>query len=278
MLETPPPIRFAALLALGAFATSCAAVEKPLWELGLGAGVLELPHYRGSDQSHTWLLPVPYVVYRGKILKADREGARAVLFESERVDFDLSLAASAPVRSSDDEARRGMADLAPTFEIGPSARFTLAGGARWKVDLRAPVRAAITLQAHPRMIGWEATPGVHLDVSDVAGWNLGLRAGPVWSDRRFNAHYYEVTPADATPERPVYRARAGYGGEQVTAALSRRFEHHWVGAFVRWDTLQGAVFADSPLVRQRQQWSFGVALSWVFATSARSVDEPVVPR
>src|SRR6266568_3550534 len=115
MLKTPPRIGFIALLMLCALVNPAAAVERPLWELGLGAGVLELPHYRGSDQSHTWLLPVPYVVYRGKFLKADREGARAVLFESDRVDFDLSLAASAPVRSRDDDARQGMADLKPTF-------------------------------------------------------------------------------------------------------------------------------------------------------------------
>ena len=37
-----------------------AQANEPLWELGLGAGALLLPHYRGSDQAHNWLLPVPY--------------------------------------------------------------------------------------------------------------------------------------------------------------------------------------------------------------------------
>jgi MipA family protein len=267
-------MKAAALITGLAVALPAAAVERPLWELGAGAAVLELPHYRGSDQSHTWLLPIPYLVYRGKIFKADREGARAVLFETDRLDFDLSASASTPVRSRDNEARKGMADLPATVEVGPNANLTLARGEQWKLDLRAPVRTAITLDSHARTIGWVATPGLNLDVADVAGWNLGLRAGPIWADRRFNAHYYEVSPADATPDRPAYRARAGYGGAQFIAAASRRFDHYWTGAFIKYDTLQGATFADSPLVRQRQQWSFGVALSWVFSTSSRMVDVP----
>ncbi|HSB24315.1 MAG TPA: MipA/OmpV family protein, partial [Burkholderiaceae bacterium] len=56
-----------------------ARADQPLWEAGLGIGGLRLPDYRGSDQSHDWIVPVPYIAYRGKILKADREGARAVL-------------------------------------------------------------------------------------------------------------------------------------------------------------------------------------------------------
>jgi len=263
-----------ALLAGLCAALPAAAVDRPLWELGLGAGVLQLPHYRGSDQSHAWLLPVPYVVYRGRILKADREGARAVLYESDRLDFDLSASASTPVRSRDNDARRGMPDLPPTFELGPNVNLTVARGAQWKLDLRAPLRAAITLESNPRTVGCSATPGVNLDLLNLRGWNIGLRAGPVWGDRRFNAHYYEVTPAQATPERPAYRAGAGYGGAQFIAAASRRFDHYWAGAFVKYDTLRGATFVDSPLVRQREQWSFGIGLSWVFATSSRLVDVP----
>ncbi|MED5618417.1 MipA/OmpV family protein [Ideonella sp. BN130291] len=261
--------RLLPLLALSAMATH--AAELPLWELGLGAGVLNLPHYRGSDQSHTWLLPVPYVVYRGHIFKADREGARAVLYESNRLNFDLSVSASAPTRSDDNVARRGMADLPPTFEVGPNLNYTLARDTHWKLDLRAPVRAAVTLQSHPRTIGWTATPNINLDLRDLGGWHLGLQAALLYADRRYNAHFYEVAPADALPDRPAYAARGGFGGGQLIAATSRRFGNTWAGAFVKYDTLNGAVFADSPLVRQRHHWSFGVAFSWVFAASKQTV-------
>jgi MipA family protein len=262
----------AALGTLATLAAPAAAVERPLWELGLGAGALSLPHYRGSDQSHTWVLPVPYVVYRGEIFKADREGARAVLLETDRLDLDLSVAASAPTRSRDNRARAGMADLDPTVELGPNLNWTLARGMRWKLDLRLPARLAATVSSHPQVLGWTASPNLNLDVQGLHGWNLGVLAGPLYQSRRYNAYYYEVLPGQATGERPAYRAGGGYAGAQVTLALSRRFERSWAGLFVRQDTLRGAAFEDSPLVRRRSHASFGVAFSWVFATSERRVD------
>ncbi len=265
----------ACVLGLGAAlaAAPVAAAERPLWELGLGVGALRLPHYRGADQSHGWLLPVPYLVYRGEIFKADRDGARAVLVETERFDFDLSAGAGAPTRSEDNDARRGMDDLAPTVELGPNLNWTLSRGTGWKLDLRAPLRAAFTLESKPRSIGWVATPNVNLDLANVgnSGWNLGLLAGPVFGSRRYNAYFYDVPEADATPDRPAYRARAGYGGLQFVAALSRRFDRSWAGLFVKFDSLHGARYGDSPLLRQRQHVSFGIAYSWIFATSSEQV-------
>lgn len=256
---------------LAAIAVPAAAVERPLWELGAGLAGLRLPHYRGADQSHGLLLPVPYVVYRGRIFKADRDGARAVLYESDRVDFDLSLGASAPTRSEDNRAREGMEDLAPSFEFGPNLNLTLARGPAWKFDLRLPVRAAFTFESRPRSIGWLSTPNLNLDLAGVGGWNIGLKANLVLATRRQHAYFYDVPTADATGQRPAYRAAGGYGGSQLTVAASRRIGDTWLGGFVRLDQLQGARFVDSPLVRQRHNVSFGFAVSWVLFSSSRSV-------
>lgn len=251
-------------------------VLRPLWELGLGLGALRLPHYRGSDQYHTWVLPVPYFAYHGKIFKADREGTRAVLFESDRVDFDLSVAASPPTRSSDDDARRGMNDLRSTFEIGPNLNWTLGSGrfgngSGWKLQVRAPLRAVITLESHPHAIGWVASPTLNLDVASLYGWNLGLLAGPEFASSKYHAYYYDVAASEAIVGRPAYSAPGGGAGAKLLAALSRRDGNRFIGLFVRYDTLQGARFVDSPLVRQRDQLSMGIAVSWVFATSRTQV-------
>ena len=82
-------LRLPALAAALLLAANPAHADAPLWELGLGLGGLSLPHYRGSDQTHHEVLPVPYAVYRGQIFRATREGARAVLLDSQRVDVDL---------------------------------------------------------------------------------------------------------------------------------------------------------------------------------------------
>ena len=247
-----------------------AHADKPLWELGLGVAGLRLPHYRGSDQNHDLLLPVPYGVYRGKIFRATREGARAVLLEGERFDFDLSLAATAPTRSKNNLARAGMPDLKPTVELGPNLNLTLGRGADWKLDLRLPVRAAVSVQSRPQELGWTASPVLNLDLQRW-GWDIGVQSGPLYGSRRYNGYFYDVAPAFATATRPAYSAPAGNGGWRFTPGASRRFGDFWVGAFVRVDSVAGAAFESSPLVRQRSQATFGLAMSWVFATSEQRV-------
>lgn len=261
-----------AAVAAGVAAAPCARADAPLWELGAGVAALRLPHYRGADQSRNWLLPIPYLVYRGRILRADREGARAMLVERERFDVDLSVAAGAPADSSANDARRGMPDLDPTLEFGPSANFTLARGADWTLDARLPLRAVFALGSSLRQIGWSAAPNVNLDLR-WQGWTLGVQLAALAGDRRLHETYYGVAPADATATRSAYRARGGRAGWQGTLGASRREGALWYGAFVRADSLDGAVFEASPLVRRRHGLSFGVGASWVFAASGVRVSE-----
>ena len=251
-----------------------ASAIEPLWELGMGVGGLRLPHYRGSDQSHNLLLPVPYAIYRGKVFRATREGARAVLLDSDRVDVDVSVSASAPTRSGDNVARAGMPDLAPTVAVGPNINWRLARGtawdSNWKVDLRVPVLAVFTLQRHSQTLGWTANPVLNLDML-WQGWNVGLQAGPMWATRRYHAYFYDVAPAYATATRAAYNAPSGNAGWRWTAGASRRYGKLWVGGFVRGDSVSGAAFEASPLVKQRHAFSLGLAMSWVFAVSDERV-------
>jgi len=253
-----------------ALSAAPASADQPLWEFGVGLGLLSLPHYRGSDQRHDWLLPTPYFVYRGEIFRADRDGARALLVDTERFDLDVSIAATAPTRSRDNLARQGMPDLAPTFELGPNLNLLVGRGAGWKVQLRLPVRAAFTLESSPQSIGWLATPNLNVDWR-VNGWNVGLFGGPIIATRRFNGYFYDVPASLATATRPAYRAPGGAGGWHVVTGASRRVGDWWLGAFVAADSVGGARFEPSPLVRQRQTVAFGLAFSYVFAASSQRV-------
>jgi len=246
--------------------------ELPLWELGAGAGTLRLPHYRGSDQVHHWLLPIPFLVYRGHIFRADREGTRAVLLDTERVEIDLSLEGSAPTRSADNRARSGMPDLAATLQFGPKLNLALGHGEAWKLELRLPVRAAFAADARPRSLGWTFAPVLNFDLR-LQGWNVGLSGGPQVAGRRFNGYFYDVAPADATAQRPAYAARSGFGGWDLTASASRRIGDWWLAAYARHESVAAATFRSSPLVRQGSNVSAGLALSRVFLVSDERVTE-----
>jgi outer membrane scaffolding protein for murein synthesis (MipA/OmpV family) len=268
-----------AAAALAALACACAAAEeRPLWELGAGVAVLGLPDYRGADQGRGWVLPVPYAVYRGEFFKADRNGIRGELVGVERLTLQLSVAASLPVDSSRNEARAGMPDLKPSLELGPALELTLwRAGDRDLLELRLPVRAAFTLESSPQSVGLVATPNLNLDLPGrgaLRGWNVGFLAGPVFGDRRQHEYFYGVAPQFAAPQRPAYEAHGGYAGLFSIAALSRRLDGYWVGAFLRADTLRGAVFAGSPLVRSSSYVAAGVAISWILGESAERVEAP----
>lgn len=249
---------------------------QPKWEVGLGLGVLSVPDYRGADTRSSYLLPAPYFVYRGEIVQADRSGMRAALFESDRVDVNLSLNASLPGRSNNSPLRQGMEKLRPIVEAGPTVDLRLWNSDRHhaRLDLRLPVRAAVTVESSPRHAGWLFSPNLLLRLSDPAGlqgWQLGLQAGPVYGSREYNGYFYGVGTSEARPGRPAYAAPGGYAGMQAAATLSKRFSRYWVGAFMRYDHLGGAAFADSPLVRQRSAVTAGLAVSWIFGQSSTMV-------
>ncbi|MBC7955172.1 MAG: MipA/OmpV family protein [Cytophagales bacterium] len=248
-------------------------VQRPLWELGLGLSVLNVPDYRGADQSHRYLLPFPYIVYRGTWFRSDRNGTRAMLFDSQRVKLDLSLGAAVPTRS-ETAAREGMPDLPGNAEVGPSINILLVEPANqhYKLELRLPLRAAISLERSPRYVGATFSPNLNLDISAAGGWNIGVLTGPLFANRKYHAEYYEVSDLYATAQRPAYTARGGYAGWQSLASTSRRFGNTWAAGFVRYEGLHGAVYDDSPLVRRKSALTVGFAVSWVFATSSTSVN------
>jgi MipA family protein len=273
-LPMPGPAIDGPVLKAGDPAAPAGATSKPLWELGIGIAGVHFPDYRGSNQSSNYALPLPFVAYRGQFLRADREGARAILFAGTRVLVDVSLSASVPTRSKNNDARQGMPDLAGTFEIGPNLNVELWQSAdrKLKLDFRLPLRQAITLEKQPHSAGITVSPNLNLDVNGFAGgWNLGLLAGPLFADRRQHQYFYGVAPEFATATRPAYDAPGGYAGWRATSAFSRRFGDAWVGGFVRYDDLHGANFAASPLVRQGRGLTAGLGVSWIFAASNQRV-------
>ncbi len=253
------------------------AAEVPLWEVGAGAAVLNAPDYRGSDQRRNWVLPFPYVVYRGEFLRADEQGVRGLFYKSDRTELNLSINGAIPVDSEDNVARRGMPDLDPTLEIGPTLNVVLwrAPDTKRRLELRLPLRAVFATDlSHIHHQGWVFQPNLNFDIKDVLGqpgWNFGLMGGPLFSDRRYNRYLYAVDPAFATATRPTYNVGDGYAGAQVLASISKRYREFWVGGFVRLDTLRGAVFENSPLVQDRNYIAGGVAIAWIFGASKTMV-------
>lgn len=251
------------------------AQDLPLWEIGLGVAGLYLPDYRGADRARGYALPFPVVFYRGERVRADRDGLRGRLFDSDRIELDLSLGGALPVRSERSDARRGMPALDPVLELGPSLVVRLARSAdrRREVELRLPVRAAYAVDGRGlHGVGAVFAPQLHAFWRDPAwGWSVGASTGPMYASRAFLQYVYGVEPAYVTPDRPAYSARGGYAGAHFTLTADRRRGALRLFAFVRAETLSGAVYAASPLVGRSTHVLAGFGVGAVLAESSRRV-------
>jgi outer membrane scaffolding protein for murein synthesis (MipA/OmpV family) len=54
--------------------------------------------------------------------------------------------------------------------------------------------------------------------------------------------------------------------------MSKRYPKYWLGAFARWDSLKGAAFDDSPLVRRDHYFAAGVGIAWILGESSTRVE------
>ncbi len=271
-----PKIILVAVAANMLMAHPAIAEQVPQWELGAGLAYIDLPQYRGSNQRQVYFLPVPYAVYNGDFLKVDHERTRGLFLEAGAAELDVSVNGSVPVR--DNQARQGMPNLDPAFEIGPALNIFLhkRESGNVQLELRLPLRFAVATDfSYLHDIGLLFQPQLNLDVHDVlgqSGWDLGMAAGAIYSDRRYNQYFYSVAPGFARPDRPAYTAGGGYSGSQLTVSLSKRFPGYWFGGFVKWDMLGGAVFEQSPLVKQNDSATVGFAISWILAESPNRVE------
>lgn len=263
---------------LGLWASTAAAERLPLWEVGVGAGALRIPDYRGAAETHDYPFPFIYPAYRGRILKVDETGVHGMLFESDRLKLDVSLDGAVPVKSDADGARAGMPDLDPTLQFGPALKVKLweAAPARQSLILNLPLRAVFAIDSSGvDHIGYTASP--HLTYYrrvDVAGrpWKLGLSGGLEFGSERIHDYYYQVPPEFTTATRPAYDAGSGYAGTRFVLTLTRRAEDKWMSVFARYDRVDGAVFEDSPLVRKKGGLTAGFVITWFVARSQETVE------
>ncbi|WP_376098268.1 MipA/OmpV family protein [Roseomonas sp. CCTCC AB2023176] len=285
LLAGPAAAQVAPFLPAAAAApeTPAGEVRLPVFEAGIAGGVGSLPDYPAADRNRVRGIALPYVIYRGDILRADDQGVRGRLLRGERIGLDLSFSGAVATSSDDNPARRGMPDLDWLGEVGPALRITL-----WRqpdhprrVNLELPVRAVFSTDlTQVRFRGFTFSPELAFEDRSLiwprARFRVGI--GPIFATERFQDYFYEVAPRFALPTRPAYDAKGGYLGAR--AQFSYRVP---VGRDVsvvlggRVENFSGAANADSPL--HRRDWNVtGVAgFAWSFYTSTATVASSADP-
>jgi MipA family protein len=241
------------------------------WALGAGVVGIVGPSYVGSSEQSAHVLPLPYLMYEGRALRADRQGLHFGQLGPLRLT--ISGSGSLPVDSDEVVQRLGMRDLPGTVELGPQLGIVLLSRSGYLVSLRAAGRGTVAASAGSLSgVGWVATYGLHIEISDIDGWELRFDAGPRYVSDGYAEFYYQVAPGEMQGVRAPYQARGGFAGWRYSAALTRRFDEMWASLFVRYDHIADAAFVESPLVQTHDALLVGAGLAWLFVQRRAGAD------
>lgn len=246
-------------------------VDKTEWSMGLGIGAFDYLLYPGAVESNRFILPVPYFTYRSPKFEVDR-GFRSFMYDSEKIAIDISADFGLPVDSDDTRARKGMPDLDFMLQIGPSLEFKLNDRSKSYFDARfeIPVRVAfVTDLPNVDHIGYLVEPRFSFDHRRSSNAPVAHKTtiGLKFATQDFHAYYYDVAPEYATPIRPAYKSDAGFGGSFIKYRISYKTNDFIYWMFLRYQSLRGAEFEDSPLVLKNDYYFVGAGFSWIFASS-----------
>lgn len=268
-------LTLAAAACLPAQASEPQLAGLPLWEIGGFALGVSQQAYPGSDTQLNRALALPFVVYRGRWLRADQDTMGLRALKTDRMELDLGVAGSFGGGGDEIEARRGMSELGTLVELGPRLKLSLGepvGRGRFRAEI--PLRGVFDLNDRGRYRGVAFEPKLLYEGLGPAGWRYSTSLSVILADRRLSDYFYSVDPADATALRPVYAARGGLVTTRLSLSATRSLGPDWhVFGFARLDTVQGAANEDSPLVRKRGGASVGLGFSYTWQQSeARAHD------
>jgi outer membrane scaffolding protein for murein synthesis (MipA/OmpV family) len=251
---------------------------KPLWEMGAGGFAGWIPDYPAAGQTTFRALAVPYIVYRGDILRVGGEESRGAVsgrfFNTDKFEFDISLSAAFPVDSGNNNARRDMPDLDFLFGIGPQFIFKLINEPGKRLNFNLQARSVYSTDfSSVEHRGYVFNPKLSYSREHITALNLKVstRVGPVFATEQLMDYFYTVDPEFVTPKRPAFDADAGYLGSNFSLSVSRRFNNRFrmiIGT--RLGIHHGATNDDSPLFKNNLNVGGFTAFVWSFAQSKES--------
>lgn len=249
--------------------------EQPLWEAGGVFFGVSQQAYPGSDQQVNRILPLPYFLYRGKVLRADQDSAGLRAFKNETFEVDVGVAGSFGGGRGALDARQGMRELGTLVELGPRLKWNL-GAAPFDGRLRAeiPLRAVFDLSDGGQYRGVSFEPKLVYERRLDGGWRYGASVGAIVADTRLAQTFYDVSRAEATALRPAYSAKSGLVAWRLGTSFSRSLNRDWnLFGFARLDTVAGAANEASPLVRQKTGATLGLGVSYTWLRSSQRAED-----
>ena len=239
-----------------------AAVEetKKNWQVTVGAGVISLPKYPGSDESHILSFPLINVSY-GRFFIGDQGAGLAGIGLNLYRDYRWTLGAAIgpdpmkPRTESDDPRLRGLGDIPRTFR----ATLLAAYNHEW-VTTRSSVSSDIKNEKQGTLVRLEMARYSPIE-------RLTLYAGPgaTWTTQQYSQTFFGIDGEQSARSRsPEFSPKGGLNRLQFTVGVDYQINQDWgLGMNVVAGSLKGDA-AESPITKAKSQNTFVAFTAYYF--------------
>lgn len=238
--------------------------EKGPWDVTVGAAMVNMPEYPGSDENENRGLPMVSVRYKRFFLggtpgAGSPAGLGAYLYEGEafRLGAVVSMDAIEPREESDDPSLLGLGDIDAAIRAGVFASYRVAS---W-LTLRGAGSTDVSDNDQGTTWSFDA------EVTYRPTEKLTLSGGPglVWSSREYMQTFFGIDDEQAARSgRAPYTPEAGVSAVRLSFGAQYAFTHHWfLGARITAAQLQGDA-TDSPIVLEKNQNTYALFAGYRF--------------
>lgn len=247
-------------------------IKKPLWEAGAFTLGFHGPIYPAAQDTHNKFLAVPYVIYRGDVLRiGDGSIVKAVAIEKETFKFDVSLGAAFSANSDDSDIREDMPDLDFLFEIGPQASFLINNTRDSEAWFNLHFRSVFSTDfSSMDQRGYVFEPEISFEYSDLFfdRSRFFMSFSSFYATDKTHQYFYQVDQQYATQQRQAYQADAGYMGSKLQIANRVKVRDDLTVFFgVNVGIWDNAKNDRSPLFEEDFTYAFALGIRWTLFES-----------
>lgn len=226
------------------------------WSVRIGALGICRPAYEGSDDYEVKAFPLMDIRWRDRIFVNARKGAGAYLWNRRGCKLGLAVGYAFGRDEDDSPDLRGMGDI----HSGATAAVFFEGAVE---DI------TLTVRYEQQITGHDTGGQVHLG----AGYDLQLTKQIIvkpsirttYASSGYMEEYFGVSPdQSARSGMPAYGADAGFKSLGGSVTVLYRLDRHWSMQATAGCTRLIGDAADSPVVREKDQYPVSVGLSYTF--------------
>lgn len=226
------------------------------WSVRLGAIGIYKPEYDGSDEYEFRGFPLIDITWRDTIFLNPRKGLGAYFWDRNDVKLGVSIGYSFGRDEDDSSDLDGLGDI----DGGATANVLF----EWKIE-DFSFSARYEQQFTGQDTGYQVHAGLGYDLRFGKKTMLKPALKTTYSSSGYMEEYFSISAGQSGQSGlPVYDADPGFKSLGLQIIAIYRMSRHWgIQAMAGYDRLVGDT-ADSPVVKDENQYLAGAGLSYLF--------------